>query len=95
MLGIHCLSPCDFICLHIEADTKRSPFAEDIFKLIQLNKKFKLYYIRCFSGSNQQFVSIGWGNNLVPNRWQAIIWINDGLVYRRICVSLSLNELRI
>ena len=30
----------------------------------------------------------------MPSRWQAIIWINDGVVYLRIYVSLSLNELK-
>ena len=44
-------------------------------------------------GSNYQYSSIGSDNGLAPVRWQAIIWINDGLVYWCIYVSLSLNEL--
>ena len=32
-------------------------------------------------------------NGLAPSRRQAIIWINDGSVYRRIYASLGLNEL--
>ena len=32
-------------------------------------------------------------NGLVPKRWQAIIWSNDGIVYWRIYASLSHNEL--
>ena len=31
--------------------------------------------------------------NTVPNRHQAIIWTNDGLVYLHIYASLSLSEL--
>ena len=30
----------------------------------------------------------------MPNRWQAIIWTNDGLVFWRIYASLGLNELK-
>ena len=33
-----------------------------------------------------------WYNALAPNRRQAIIWTNDGLVWWRIYASLSLNE---
>ena len=39
--------------------------------------------------SNQQYTSIGLDNGLAPNRRQAIIWTNDGLVYRCICITLS------
>ena len=42
-------------------------------------------------GSNWLSTSIVSDNGLAPNRWQAIIWINDGLVYWCIHVSLSLN----
>ena len=30
----------------------------------------------------------------MSNRWQAIIWTKDGLFYRRIYMSLNLNELK-
>ena len=43
----------------------------------------------CSHWYNQQFSSIGSDNGLAPNRRQAIIWTNDGLVYRRICVPRS------
>ena len=43
----------------------------------------------CSQRSNQQFASIGSDNGLAPNRRQAIIWTNDGLVYWRICVTWS------
>ena len=36
---------------------------------------------------------MGSGNGLVPTRQQAIIWSNDGQVYRGIYASLGLNEL--
>ena len=45
-----------------------------------------------FRGSNWQYGSISSDNSLAPNRRQAIIWTNDGLVYLRIYVSLGLNE---
>ena len=35
----------------------------------------------CSWAFDWQYVSIGSGNGLAPNRWQAIIWTNDGLVY--------------
>ena len=37
---------------------------------------------------------IGSDNGLVPSRWHAIIWTNDGIVYWRIYASLGLNELK-
>ena len=47
----------------------------------------------CSWGSNWQYSCIGSDNGLAPNRCQAIIWTNDGIVYWCIYVSLSLNEL--
>ena len=47
----------------------------------------------CSLGCNWQYALIGLDIGLVPNRWQAIIWTNDGLVYWRIYASLGLNEL--
>ena len=40
-----------------------------------------------------QAPSIVSDNGLAPNRRQAIIWSNDGLISRRIYASLGLNEL--
>ena len=68
-------------------------FVNDIFTCISLNEYWDFTEV-CFQGSNQQYSSIGSDNGLVPTRWQAIIWTNDGLVYRRICASVCLNELR-
>ena len=46
-------------------------------------------------GSIKQYSIISSDNSLVPNRWQAIIWTNDGLSYWRIYASLGLNELTV
>ena len=45
--------------------------------------------------SNWQYIIIGSGNGLAPNRPQAIIWTSDGLVNWHIQASLGLNELSI
>ena len=47
----------------------------------------------CSQGSIEQYASIGSDNGLAPNRRQAIIWTNDGLIWWRIYASLGLNEL--
>ena len=47
----------------------------------------------CSLGLDWQYVTIGSDNGLAPNRRQAIIWTNDGLIYWHIYASLSLNEL--
>ena len=47
----------------------------------------------CSLGSNWQYIIIGSDNGLVPNRRQAIIWTNAGVVNCRIYASLGLNEL--
>ena len=51
-----------------------------------LNFKWNIIEI-CSLGSNWQQTTIGSDNGLSPNRRQAIIWINDGLLYRRIYVT--------
>ena len=33
--------------------------------------------------SNQQWASVGLDNSLVPNRWEAIVWTDAGLIYGR------------
>ena len=49
----------------------------------------------CSLGYNLQYGSIGSDNGLAPNRWQAIIWTNVGMLYWCIYASLGLNELTI
>ena len=46
----------------------------------------------CFCGSNS-ILSINSSNGLMPNRCQAIIWIDDGLVYWSTYALLCPNEL--
>ena len=52
---------------------------ENCFSSIQISLTF-------FQGSSSQWVSIEPDNGLVLNRWQAIIWTNDGLILWHICV---------
>ena len=47
----------------------------------------------CSQYSKYKFATIGSDNGLVPNRQQAIIWTNDGLVNWNIYASQSLEEL--
>ena len=64
--------------------------ADGIFKCIFLNENlnFKWYFIEmCSLWSNSQYVIIGSDNGLAPDRRQAIIWTNDGLVYWHKCVT--------
>ena len=41
----------------------------------------------CSLGSNFQKSIIGSANVLFRNRWQAIMWANDGTIHWRICVT--------
>ena len=56
-------------------------FANDVFKHNFWNENFWISDIQmCSLGSNWQYIIIGSDNGLAPNRQQAIIWTNDGLV---------------
>ena len=46
-----------------------------------------------FQWSKWEYASIDSDTSLASNRQQAIIWINDGSVYKRIYGTLNLNEL--
>ena len=52
--------------------------------------KISLHF--CSQMSNWQYPDIGSDKGLVTSRRHAVIWINDGLVYSRIYVSLDVNE---
>ena len=54
---------------------------------------FDSNFIEICSQGSKWYSSIGSDNALAPNRQQAIIWSNDGLVYWCIYASLGLNEL--
>ena len=45
----------------------------------------------CSQWSNKQYSSIGSNNGFAPVRRQAIIWINDGLVYWRTYIRISVS----
>ena len=70
--------------------------AEDIFKRIFFNENCsistKKFTEICSQKSNYKYSSNGSENGLVPVRWQAIIWINSGLVYWLINASLDFSE---
>ena len=72
-------------------------FADDIFRHIFVNRNvwisidISLKFIP--KGSNWKYNSVSSDNGVAPTRRQAIIWTNDALVYWRIYLSLSLNEL--
>ena len=71
--------------------------ADDTFKCkvanenLLISMKISLKFVR--KGPIKNYASIGLDNGLAPSRRQAIIWINDGIVYRRIYASLGRNEL--
>ena len=55
---------------------------------------FHWYFTEIYSlESNWQDISTGPDNGLMPNRWQAIIWTNGGLVYWHIYGSFGVIEL--
>ena len=87
------LCHCSEAALHIESETKWSPFCRRHFqvhfvewKLLNFNHNFPEI---CSSGCNWQYGSIGSDNGLAPNRRQAIIRINDGLGYWCIYTSFG------
>ena len=47
----------------------------------------------CSQGSNKQFCSVGSGNGLAPDRWQAITWTNADPFLRPIFVAQVGDEL--
>ena len=57
-------------------------------------QEFPFKYTKiCWWESNNQQTSVGSDNGLVTIKQQAIIWASDGLAYRCIYASLSLNDL--
>ena len=63
------------------------------WKLLNFKSNFNEIHVVYSLGSNWQYDSIGSDNGLAPNRRQAIIWTNVGMLYWRIYASLGLNEL--
>ena len=46
-----------------------------------------------FQGTDWQYVTIGFGNDWTPNRWQAFTWTNDSKVLRHHMAQRGQNEL--
>ena len=71
-------------------------FADDIFKCILLYKT-NVFWLNfpdvCSQRSYCWWVSIGSGNGLVPDRWQAIMWTNDDIVSWRTHALLGICKL--
>ena len=72
--------------------------ADDIFKCIFFNENVRILIEISLKfvpriHLNWQSVSIGSGNGLAPNRWQAITWTNDDPVQWLIYASPGLSEL--
>ena len=70
--------------------------ADDIFKYMSLNENFWLKLNLpeiCSLGFHWQYGSIGSDNGLAPNRRQANIWNNVGMIYWHMYVSRGFNEL--
>ena len=56
--------------------------------------QFHSFTVICSRGFSWKQISFGSGNGLLSNIWQAIIWTNNCLVYRRLYASLGLNALK-
>ena len=76
------------------ADVFQTTFSNAFSWLKIFEVQLKFHWI-CSQGSNWQYANIVSDNGLAPNRRQAIIWTNDGLGCRRICIHalLDLNDL--
>ena len=74
------------------ANISQTTFSNAFFewKCVNFDLDFTEVY---FQGSIQQYSIIGSDSGLAPNRRQAIIWTNDGLLLTQIYVPLGLNEL--
>ena len=66
-------------------------FANYIFRLMFFNQNLFCFDLSCSLGSNKQLANIGSDNGLTLNRWQVVIWTNDGLIYWCIYIRASLN----
>ena len=72
--------------------------ADDIFKCILMNNNFVFWFqfhLSLFLRVQLTTIdSIGSGNGLAPNSWQAIIWSNADLVHWHIYATLGGDELK-
>ena len=73
-------------------------FVDNIFKCCWIKCLYFNYYYSnftevCFQRSNWQHITLGSGNGLAPNRWQAITWTNRDPDTWCCVASLGHNEL--
>ena len=81
--------PSDVSLTHLPLDKMATILADNIFKLIFLNKNGRI-----LTQISLKFVpSIGSGNGLAPSRGQAITWTNDDPVHWGIYAALGGDEL--
>ena len=71
---------------HFEAETKCLTYADDIFKCIFFKENYSILI-----QISLKFLHKDQINKLALNRWQAIIWSNDSLVYWYIYLLLGLR----
>ena len=81
---------------HIEAETRWPPYCRRHFQTHFLEWKYgfrvKFHWISFLMFKLTKKTSIASDNGLVPNKRQAIIWNNGGLVYWRIYASLGFSK---
>ena len=65
---------------HLSLDKMAAALADDIFKYIFLNENGRILIEICSQNSNWQYTIIGSYNGLAPERRQAIIWTNAGIL---------------
>ena len=71
---------------------------DDIFRCIFVNEQFVIvkkirFHCSLSLTSSWQYRSISINNGFMPNRWQAIIWTNAGMIHWRIFVALVGEEI--
>ena len=100
LLDYECPLNADVTCITEKKNTqnnrKSEPnyhhLAKSIFQVNFLVRKCQFHW-SLFLGVQWHYVTIGSDDGLAPSRWQAIIWIYDGLCYWHICASVGLSEL--
>ena len=82
---------------HIKAKTKWPIFCKWHFQMHFLGTKCLYFHSNftkvCCQGYSWQYVNIGLSNDLAPNKWQAVIWINDDAIHWYVYGSSILSEL--
>ena len=74
------------------AEKKGVPFCDFIFEFAMLCDCFCIFIQIPLKFVHEGQIIVGLDKGLVPNRQQAIIWNNDGIVYWHIYASLGLDD---